>query len=94
MNQRSILRLLRLRIDEAFHGLEDDWVVNGLIAARLQVDFEKNGRKSDKAKTKKHHQCLINDAIAPILYRDAFDRYKGELSRQLFVDRLTARRIL
>jgi hypothetical protein len=46
---------LRALVKEVSTGLEEDWVVKALIAARLQRDFECNGsREASKAANNNH----------------------------------------
>ena len=68
---------------DAMNGLEDDWVVKGLIAARLLVDAEGYGRMSDKTVTKRLHDELTETAVLRIEHQDPHLAYLWEKNQEI-----------
>jgi hypothetical protein len=81
---------LRALVKEVSTGLEEDWVVKALIAARLQRDFEVNGaRKASRAANDVHWEST---RFRPEGEYDAHLAYKAELNKKNLTTRRTVRK--
>jgi hypothetical protein len=83
---------LRALVKEVSTGLEEDWVVKELIAARLQRDFECNGsRKATKAANDNHWMAT---RFLPATEYDVHLAYRAELNKRNLTTRRTVRKAI